>query len=353
MLTTPVPVSPGEKLFLAALRGAPVERPPFWLMRQAGRYLPEYRAVRATTRDFVSFCLDPEKACAVTLQPIERFGMDAAILFADILLVPHGLGQGVRFVEGEGPRLDPVTDLAGLGTLSMDRFHERVGAVYETVRLLNQRLPGDVALIGFAGAPWTVATYMVAGQGTSDQKPAKLWAYRDPEGFARLIDLVTEATIEYLAAQVEAGAEVLQIFDTWAGSLTDDELQRWVFAPIARIRAALKVRFPQVPVIGFAKGIGAKLPELAPATGVDAVGIDPAVPLAFVRDQVQPTAVVQGNLDPLLLVAGGKAMKARVETILSTLGPDRFIFNLGHGVVPETPPDHVAALSRQIRDWRR
>jgi uroporphyrinogen decarboxylase len=245
-----------------------------------------------------------------------------------------------------------VTDLEGLKPLSVERFHERVGAVYETVRLLRRQLPGDVALIGFAGAPWTVATYMVAGEGTSDQKPAKLWAYRDPAGFGQLIDLVTTATIDYLAAQIEAGAEVIQIFDTWAGSLADDELQRWVFAPIARIRTALKQRYPQVPVIGFAKGIGPKLAEFAPATGVEAVGLDPTVPLAFARDAVQPTAVVQGNLDPLLLVAGGAAMAARVETILSILGPDRFVFNLGHGVVPETPPEHVAALSAQIRNWR-
>jgi len=352
MPATPAPILAQSKLFLTALKGEPVVRPPFWLMRQAGRYLPEYRAVRATTRDFVSFCLDPEKACAVTLQPIERFRMDAAILFADILLVPHGLGQGVRFVEGEGPRLDPVTDLEGLKPLSLEHFHERVGAVYETVRLLSRQLPGDVALIGFAGAPWTVATYMVAGEGTSDQKPAKLWAYRDPAGFGQLIDLVTTATIDYLAAQIEAGAEVIQIFDTWAGSLADDELRRWVFAPIARIRAELKQRYPHVPVIGFAKGIGPMLAEFAPATGVEAVGLDPTVPLAFAREVVQPTAVVQGNLDPLLLVAGGAAMAARVETILSTLGPDRFVFNLGHGVVPETPPEHVAALSAQIRNWR-
>ncbi|MDD3446038.1 MAG: uroporphyrinogen decarboxylase [Zavarzinia sp.] len=338
---------------MKALAGMEVDRPPFWIMRQAGRYLPEYRAVRATTRDFVSFCLDSEKACAVTLQPIERFGMDAAILFSDILIVPHGLGQDVRFVEGEGPRLAPVTNGAELAALTMDRFHEKVGPVYETVRLLAKRLPGDVALIGFAGAPWTVATYMVAGQGTSEQKPARLWAYRDPTGFETLIDLVTTATIEYLAAQVEAGAEVLQIFDTWAGSLPEDEMERWVFRPIARIRAALKARFPHVPVIGFAKGIGPALPLLAPATGVEAVGIDPTVPLGFVRDQVQPTAVVQGNLDPLLVVSGGKAMHDRIETILRTLGPDRFIFNLGHGVVPETPPEHVAALAKQIRDWHR
>lgn len=346
------PLSVTEKRFLKALKGEAVDRPPFWFMRQAGRFLPEYRAVRATTKDFVSFCLDSEKACAVTLQPIERFGMDAAILFSDILIVPHGLGQGVRFVEGEGPRLDPVTDAAGLASLSMDGFGMRVGAVYETVRLLAKRLPSDVALIGFAGAPWTVATYMVAGEGTSDQKPARLWAYRDPEGFGRLIDLVTEATIEYLAAQVEAGAEALQIFDTWAGSLPEDEMARWVFGPIARIRAALKSRFPQVPVIGFAKGIGAMLPRLAPATGVDAVGIDAGTPLDFVRDQVQPGAVVQGNLDPLLLVAGGDALRRRTETILRTLGPQRFVFNLGHGIVPETPPAHVGEVARIIRDWR-
>jgi len=346
------PLSVTSKRFMKALRGEPVDRPPFWIMRQAGRYLPEYRAVRAKTRDFVSFCLDSEKACEVTLQPIERFGMDAAILFSDILIVPHGLGQDVRFVEGEGPRLAPVTEASDLDRLTLEGFDQRVGAVYETVRLLAKRLPGDVALIGFAGAPWTVATYMVAGQGTSDQKPARLWAYRDPEGFQRLIDLITEATIDYLAAQVEAGAEALQIFDTWAGSLPETELARWVFAPIARIRAALKARFPHVPVIGFAKGIGPALPLLAGATGVEAVGIDAGVPLAYVRDQVQPTATVQGNMDPLLVVAGGKAMHDRVEETLRTLGPNRFVFNLGHGVVPETPPDHVAALARQVREWR-
>ncbi|WP_207779331.1 uroporphyrinogen decarboxylase [Zavarzinia aquatilis] len=346
------PLSVTEKRFLKALNGETVDRPPFWFMRQAGRFLPEYRAVRATTKDFVSFCLDSEKACQVTLQPIERFGMDAAILFSDILIVPHGLGQNVRFVEGEGPRLDPVTDDAGVARLTMEGFETRVGAVYETVRLLAKRLPSDVALIGFAGAPWTVATYMVAGEGTSDQKPARLWAYRDPEGFGRLIDLVTEATIDYLAAQVEAGAEALQIFDTWAGSLPEDEMACWVFAPIARIRAALKARFPHVPVIGFAKGIGALLPRFAPATGVEAVGLDAGIPLDFVRDYVQPTAIVQGNLDPLLLVAGGDALRRRTETILRTLGPQRFVFNLGHGIVPETPPAHVGEVARIIRDWR-
>lgn len=341
-----------RKRLLAALAGEAVNRPPFWLMRQAGRYLPEYRAVRATTRDFVSFCLDPDKAAAVTLQPIERFGMDAAILFADILLVPHGLGQGVRFVEGEGPRLDPVTDRAGLAALSLDRLHERVSAVYETVRRLAATLPREVALIGFAGAPWTVATYMVGGQGSPDQKAARLWAYRDPEGFAALIALVTEATIVYLGRQIEAGAEVIQLFDSWAGSLPEPELRRWVFAPIKTIRTALKARYPGVPVIGFAKGVGALTAELAPQTGVDAVGLDSTIDAGFAVRLLQPRTVVQGNLDPLAVVAGGRAMRDETERLLRLLGPDRYIFNLGHGVVPETPPEHVAQLAAQIKAWR-
>ncbi len=351
-VTAPSP-RPSAKRLLTVLAGGVVDRPPFWLMRQAGRYLPEYRAVRATTPDFVSFCLDPDKAAAVTLQPIERFGMDAAILFADILLVPHGLGQAVRFAEGEGPLLEPVTDRAGLARLSADRLHDKVGAVYETVRRLAASLPADVALIGFAGAPWTVATYMVGGRGSPDQKAARLWAYRDPDGFAALISLVTEATIGYLGRQIEAGAEVVQLFDSWAGSLPEPELRRWVFAPIRAIRDALKIRYPTVPVIGFAKGVGPLTASLAAETGVEAVGLDGSIDAGFAAAAVQPGAVVQGNLDPLAVVAGGRAMRAETERLLRVLGPDRYIFNLGHGVVPETPPAHVAQLAAQIKAWRR
>lgn len=322
--------------------------PPIWLMRQAGRYLPEYREVRAKAGSFLDLCYAPELAAEVTLQPIRRYAFDAAILFADILVVPDALGQRVAFVEGEGPCLDPIRSDRGLSGLTADPGSPKLRSVYETVRRVRAGLPAETALIGFCGAPWTVATYMVGGRGTPDQADARLWAYRDPAGFQRLIDLVTELSIDYLRGQIAAGADVVQIFDSWAGSLADDGFERWVIAPTARIVAALKVEHPAVPVIGFPRGAAARLADYVESTDVDGVSCDTSVPLGVLRS-LPDDVVVQGNLDPLLLVAGGAALDERVGTILDAMQGRRFIFNLGHGIVPETPPEHVGQLVRAVR----
>jgi uroporphyrinogen decarboxylase len=342
------------KRLLRVLGGEALDVPPAWLMRQAGRYLPEYRAVRARAGSFLELCYTPELAEEVTLQPIRRFGFDAAILFADILLVPHALGQGVRFVEGEGPRLDPVTDVNGLGRLKpVDEIDEVLASVYQTVARLAGSLPDDVALIGFAGAPWTVATYMVAGRGTPDQGPARAWMYRDPEGFAQLIDLVTQATIHYLDRQIAAGAEVVKLFDSWAGSLAPEMFARFSIEPARKIVAALRARHPDVPVIGFPRGAGAMYPEFARATGVAAVALDSAVPLGWAREMMSPPAdpgvALQGNLDPMLMVTGGAALTETAQRLVAAMQGAPYIFNLGHGITPDADPAHVEQLLRAIR----
>ena len=323
--------------------------PPIWLMRQAGRYLPEYRAVREKAGGFLKLCYTPELAAEVTLQPIRRYGFDAAILFSDILVVPDALGQEVEFVEGEGPRLEPVRSQAELARLNGSATRSKYGRVFETVARVRQELSRDVALIGFCGAPWTVATYMVGGQGSSDQAEARAWAYRDPIGFQRLIDLLVETSADYLSGQVKAGAQVLQIFDSWAGSLPDDQFQRWVIAPTRVLVERVRVQHPKVPIIGFPRGAGAQAVHYARKTGVDGVGCDTAMPLAVMGGPLADKAVVQGNLDPLLLVAGGEAMERRVAVILAALQGKRFIFNLGHGIVPQTPPENVARLVELVR----
>jgi len=337
-----------NKLFLRTLAGETVERPPIWLMRQAGRYLPEYREERARAGSFLDLCYKPRHAIEVTLQPIRRFGFDASILFADILLVPQALGQKLWFAEGEGPRLEPVTTQEALAALSFAAFDQTLAPVFETVAGLKAALPRHVALIGFAGAPWTVASYMIAGRGTPDQAPARRWSYRDPLAVDRLIALLVEATIRYLSDQVRAGAEVVQLFDTWAGNLPEPEFTKRVIEPTRAIVAALKSSFPGLPVIGFPKGAGALAARYAAETGVDALGCDPAQPLAAMQ-ALQRQTVVQGNLDPLLLVEGGPALEAETKRLLSSLGPSRYIFNLGHGIVPETPPDHVARLVEWVQ----
>ena len=344
------------KNLLRVLNGEALEVPPVWLMRQAGRYLPEYRAVRARAGSFLELCYTPELAEEVTLQPIRRFGFDAAILFADILLVPHALGQELRFVEGEGPRLDPVADAAALGRLKpVDEIDEVLEPVYATVARLARSLPDEVALIGFAGAPWTVASYMVAGRGTPDQGPARAWMYRDPEGFSRLIDLITEATGHYLDRQIEAGVEAVKLFDSWAGSLTPEMFVRFAIDPARRIVAALKARHPRVPVIGFPRGAGAMYPEFATATGVAAVALDSAVPLGWARRAMspsgpgQPGVALQGNLDPMLMVTGGAALTQAVKGIVATMRGAPHIFNLGHGITPDADPAHVEQLLRAVR----
>jgi uroporphyrinogen decarboxylase len=323
--------------------------PPVWLMRQAGRYLPEYREVREKAGGFLELCYTPALAAEVTLQPVRRFGLDAAILFSDILVVPHALGQRLEFLEGEGPSLDAVASVKDLARLDLAATEKRFSSIYETVSRVRQDLPPEVALIGFCGAPWTVATYMAAGHGSSDQADARLWAYRDAAGFQRLIDIVVEASIAYLDGQVRAGADVLQIFDTWAGNLADAEFDRWVVEPTTRIVAQLKARHPHVPIIGFPRGAGTNASRYLAATGISGLGCDTAMPLEQMRDLAKHGRALQGNLDPLLLLAGGLAMKARVAATLEAMRGAPFIFNLGHGIVPQTPPEHVAELVELVR----
>ena len=339
--------------FLRPFAGEAITPPPVWLMRQAGRYLPEYRELRAKAGSFLDLCYSPAMAAEVTLQPIRRFGFDAAILFSDILVVPHALGQKLEFKDGEGPVLEPIRASADLTQLDARRTPERFRHVFETVARVRDGLPAGTALIGFCGAPWTVATYMVAGHGSPDQADARLWAYRDREGFARLIELVTEVSIEYLSGQVLAGADVVQIFDTWAGNLPGDELERWVIAPTRRIVASMRARHPEVPIIGFPRGIGVHVPHYIDETGIDAIGCDTTMPLPELKERIIDLGIVmQGNLDPLLLVAGGPAMEARVREILDEAAGVPFVFNLGHGIVPQTPPEHVARLLEIIRGPR-
>lgn len=343
-------VSPaGSRRLLEPFQGKALAPPPIWLMRQAGRYLPEYRTVRAKAGGFLDLCYNPALATEVTLQPIRRYGFDAAILFSDILVVPDALGQSVRFVEGEGPRLDPLRCEGDLSRLNEGATRPKFALVHETVSRLRQELPHDTALIGFCGAPWTVATYMVGGQGSSDQSHARQWAYADPAGFQSLIDILVEVSIEYLSGQVKAGADVLQIFDSWAGSLPDDQFRRWVVAPTKRMVAALKERHPQAPVIGFPRGASVLAPAYAVETGVDGVSCDTTMPLDFIASKLSGRTVVQGNLDPLLLVAGGDAIERRVAAIKAALAGKPFIFNLGHGIVPETPPENVGRLVALVR----
>lgn len=323
--------------------------PPIWLMRQAGRYLPEYRELRAKAGGFLDLCYAPQMAAEVTLQPIRRYGFDAAILFADILLIPQALGQKLWFETGEGPRLDPLEGGAAIAALDIGNVEAHLAPVFETVDRLRTALPGETDLIGFAGSPWTVATYMIAGRGTPDQAPARLFAYRDPVAFQALMDVLVEATAIYLAAQVKAGADVLQLFDTWAGVLPEAEFARWSIAPTKALVARLRALGVRVPIIGFPKGAGALLPRYVAETGVDAVGLDPSTPLSWAVPHVADKTVCQGNLDPLLLVAGGDGMVRAVDAILEAFDGRPFVFNLGHGIVPQTPPEHVGQLVKRVR----
>ena len=306
--------------------------------------------MRARAGGFLNLCYNPELASEVTIQPIKRFGFDAAILFSDILVIPHALGQSVEFLEGEGPRLDPVQSGADLARLDMLQIPEKLSPIYETVRRTRGALPPDVALIGFCGAPWTVATYMVGGRGSPDQADARLWAYREPETFSALIDLVTAASIDYLDGQVAAGADVIQIFDSWASSLPDSEFDRWVVAPTRRIVREIKARHPALPIIGFPRAVGEKTARYVRETRVDSVSCDTGMSLeAMVALADSEDVVVQGNLDPLLLVAGGLALETRVRQILAAMRGRPFVFNLGHGIVPQTPMEHVARLVDLVR----
>jgi uroporphyrinogen decarboxylase len=341
-----------QKPILRVLKGETLAVPPVWMMRQAGRYLPEYREVRSKAGSFLELCYTPALAAEVTLQPIRRFGFDAAILFSDILVVPDALGQAVRFEEGEGPRLNPIPDARGLKRIGERIDLDRLGPVFETIRRVKGELPDDVALLGFCGAPWTVATYMVAGRGTPDQAPARLWAYRDPDGFEELIDRLVDASCAYLGAQIEAGVDAVQIFDSWAGTLAPDDFRRWAMDPVARIVAYLREHHPQAGIIGFPRGAGTLYESYARHIGVDAVGLDWSVDWAWAGQVLQPLKPVQGNLDPLALVAGGAALDAAVDGILAGLGRGPLIFNLGHGITPETPIAHVERMLARVRKPR-
>jgi uroporphyrinogen decarboxylase len=345
-------MEPKAKPLMDALAGRLRAPAPIWLMRQAGRYLPEYRETRAKAASFLEFCLTPELAVEASLQPVRRFALDAAILFSDILVLPYALGRKVAFVDGKGPLLEPLSRPEELDQLSPQAVRERLAPVFETVRRLRGELAEEVALIGFAGAPWTVACYMVEGEGGSDFQSVRRLAYREPETFSRLIGVLSDATIDYLSAQVEAGAEVLQIFDSWAGSLAEAELRRWSLAPLTRIVAALKQKHPGVPVILFPRGAGALYREFALTSGAAGLGLDSTLPLAWAAEELQAQTALQGNLDPLLLVQGGEAMGRESERILTVLGRGPFVFNLGHGVLPDTPPEHVAELVGLVRSWR-
>jgi uroporphyrinogen decarboxylase len=318
-------------------------------MRQAGRYLPEYRAVRERAGGFLDLVFTPELAAEVTLQPLRRFGFDAAILFSDILVVPHALGQHVGFAVGEGPQLDPITDRRDFERLASEVDHDVLAPVYETIAIVKERLDPDVTLLGFCGAPWTVASYMIAGHGTPDQAPARLFAYRDRAAFGVLIDVLVDASAAYLIRQLQAGADAVQIFDTWAGVLPTEEFAQWCIEPTQRIVAKVREAMPQAKIIGFPRGAGTSLPRYVAETAVDAVGLDWMIDRTFARDHVQSRVPVQGNLDPLVLVAGGAALDHAVDVVLEAFAGGPFIFNLGHGILPETPIAHVERMLERVR----
>lgn len=336
-----------DKPLLSVLRGRKAEKTPIWLMRQAGRYLPEYRALRAEKGGFLDLVQDPDAAAEVTLQPIRRFGFDGAILFSDILMVPFALGQDLRFEAGEGPRLSPPLVDSALSALESARA--RLEPVYATVEKVAQCLPEATTFLGFAGSPWTVATYMVAGQGSRDQGEARRLAYGDPEAFQAIVEAISDLSVDYLSRQVESGVEAVQLFDSWAGSLSPAQFERWVIAPTASLVARFKARHPDTPVIGFPKGAGGKLAAYARETGVDAIGLDETVDPDWADSVLPPGMPVQGNLDPLALIAGGEALESGVERTLSSLAGRPHIFNLGHGILPDTPIPHVEKLIELVR----
>jgi len=335
--------------FLRALGGEAVWPPPVWLMRQAGRYLPEYRAIRAQAADFIALCTNPDLATEVTLQPIRRFGFDAAILFSDILMVPWALGQDLRFVEGEGPQLPPIRDAAGVAALDPARLADAIAPILQTVRGVRAALHPGRALIGFAGSPFTVACYMVEGGGSRDFSATRHMAYAQPEVFDRLIAILVQATTDYLSAQIAAGADAVMLFDSWAGVLSPTQFQRLVIAPTAAIVAALRQKFPDVKIIGFPRLAGMLLGAYASGTGVDGVGMDTATSPSIAAAQLPTHTALQGNLDPMALLAGGAALRRETGIILDAMRYRPFIFNLGHGIVPQTPPEHVAELLALIR----
>lgn len=340
--------TPNRKV-LDVLNGKTVTPPPIWLMRQAGRYLPEYRETRKKAGSFLDLCYSPEYATEVTLQPIRRYGFDAAILFSDILVIPDALQRNVTFTEGHGPQMDPI-DTDGILALSQEGVLDHLKPVMETVSRLRGALPSETTLLGFCGAPWTVATYMIAGHGTPDQAPARLFAYRHPEVFARLLDFLADVSADYLVAQIDAGADAVQIFDSWAGVLGEAEFEAFAVRPVRRIIDSVKSRRPQARVIAFAKGAGILLKNYRQVTRADAIGLDWSVPLSFAVE-LQKDGPVQGNLDPMRVVAGGAALKDGIDAILQALGHGPLIFNLGHGITPQADPEHVTELVAQVRSF--
>jgi uroporphyrinogen decarboxylase len=335
--------------FLTVLDGKRCAIPPVWMMRQAGRYLPEYRELREQAGSFMKLCFTPELAAEITLQPIRRFQFDAAILFSDILVIPHALGQTVRFEAGEGPRLDPIANEKAIDSLPKLVDQSILAPIYQTVRQVRPQLNDKTAFIGFCGAPWTVATYMIAGQGTSDQAPARIFAYEQPKAFARLVDRLVENSVTYLEKQFEAGVDAVQLFDTWAGVLPPDEFARWCIEPAARIVNELRRKVPNARVIGFPRGAGHLLGDYVDRVPVNAVSIDWTADRKFIRERVQSQVAVQGNLDPLALLAGGDALDRAVDAIMADFKDGRFIFNLGHGILPPTPITHVERMLKRVR----
>ena len=340
-----------QKPMLEALAGRTLATPPVWLMRQAGRYLPEYRTLRGKATGFLEFCYTPELAAEATLQPVRRFAMDAAILFSDILVVPDALGQSVDFRDGEGPALQPIRSEAEIKTLKRQGILEHLRPIFDTIKILSLEMASGVALIGFAGAPWTVAVYMVEGRGGGDCGIVRAWAKQSADGFAALINILVEATGDYLVEQARSGVEAVQIFDSWAGALDDDEFRRWVIAPTRHLVRRVKGACPGMPVIGFPRGAGRRALAYAEETGVDGVSLDHTQPLDWIADTLQPKCTVQGNLDNQALLAGGAILERQTLKILAALAGGPFIFNLGHGVLPETPPEHVARLVEIVHGW--
>lgn len=338
-----------NKKLVQVLDGIRQQIPPVWMMRQAGRYLPEYRATREQAGGFLDLCFSPKLAAEVTLQPIRRFGFDAAILFSDILVVPHALQRKVWFVGGEGPRLESMSDAATIEKLPAAIDHSVLSPVYEAIALVRSQLPAEVTFLGFCGAPWTVATYMIAGEGTPDQAPARLFAYNKPEVFALLIEKLVQASTEYLVRQLQAGVDAVQIFDTWAGVLPPEEFRRWSIEPTQKIVAAIRKKIPDARIIGFPRGAASTLPGYAKEVAVNAVGLDWMIDKDFARTQVQSLKPVQGNLDPLVLLAGGGALDRAVDEVLQAFGKLPFIFNLGHGILPQTPIENVERMLKRVR----
>lgn len=344
--------APVKKPLLNVLHGDRQSIPPIWMMRQAGRYLPEYRAVRSKAGSFLDLCFSPELAAEVTLQPVRRFGFDGAILFSDILVIPYALGRKVDFVAGEGPKLDPINDPVSIDAIRKEVDHTALAPVYETIGRVKAELPAEVTFLGFCGAPWTVATYMIAGHGTPDQAPARLFAYAHPEAFADLINLLVKASASYLVQQLRAGVDAVQIFDTWAGILPPDQFVRWSIEPTARIIAAVRKDIPDARIIGFPRGAGTMLERYARDLPLNAVGLDWMIDKNFARERIQSHVAVQGNLDPLVLISGGEALDAAVDSVLDAFAPKPFIFNLGHGITPETPIAHVERMISRVRRGR-